>query len=130
MRADLAALLPLDKYDTAKLEQLVEVGYPDIEPLLPALLQWLQDGNWPIARRLSPILASVGLPLAPHVRTVLSSSDGAWKYWVLRTVVAASADLRGALRPEIERIAHTPSKDEFAEEVDLYARELLTEAGE
>jgi hypothetical protein len=60
MRPDLVALLPLDKYDAAKLGLLVAAGYPAIEPLLPALLQWLQDGNWPIARHLSPFLASIG----------------------------------------------------------------------
>ena len=127
MGAELHAVLPLDKYDAGKIERLREIGYPGIEPLLPALLEWLQDGNWPIARNLSPFLASIGLPLVPHIRAVLSTSDGLWKYWVLSTVVAVSAELRHALRPELECIAHSPSHDERAEEVDLYALELLAE---
>ncbi|MFS2037118.1 DUF5071 domain-containing protein [Polaromonas sp. CT11-55] len=125
MRDELLAVLPLDKYDAGKVERLREIGYPGIEPLLPALLEWLRDGNWPIARNLSPFLAGIGLPLVPHIRTVLSTSDGLWKYWVLATVVAVSTQLRDALRPELERIAHSPTHDEWSEEVDLYAQELL-----
>jgi len=125
MRAELLALLPLDKYDIGKIERLREIGYPEIEPLLPTLLEWLKDGNWPIARILPPFLADIGSPLAPHIRTVLSTSDGLWKYWVLSTVVAVSTQLRDSLRPDLERIAHNPSQDERAEEVDLCAQELL-----
>ena len=125
MHPKLAALLPVDKHDTAKLAEIVRLGYPEVEPLVPDLLGWLQDGNWPIAKQLSPFLASIGLPLAPHIRTVLSGEDGIWKYWVLCTVVKASPELRRELHSDLERIAQRPSRDESAEEVDLYAQELL-----
>ena len=125
MQPELAALLPVDKHDTVKLAEIARLGYPTIEPLVPELLAWLQDGNWPLARQLSPVLASIGLPLAPHIRGVLSGEDGMWKYWVPCTVVKVSPELRQELHPDLERIARTPSRDESAEEVDLYAQELL-----
>ena len=126
MRSELAALLPMDKHDTSKLAEIVQIGYPEIAPLIPELLGWLQDGNWPIAKQLSPFLAGIGLPLVPHIRHVLGTDDGIWKYWVLCTVVKASRELRQELQADLQRIATSPSKDEHAEEVDLYAQELLT----
>lgn len=125
MRSELEELLPLDKFDAAKLDKLEQMGFPAIEPLVPALLAWLQDGNWPVAKRLSPLLASIGSPIAPCVRQVLSGDDGLWKYWVLCMVVKASVELRRDLKEDIERIASSPTRDERAEEVDLYARDLL-----
>ena len=108
-----------------KLAEIVRIGYPEIAPLIPELLGWLQDGNWPIARQLAPFLAAIGLPLVPHIRHVLATDDGLWKDWILCTVVKASRELRQELQGDLQRIATSPNRDEHAEEVDLYAQELL-----
>lgn len=80
---DTTHLLPVDKHDLPKAEAIVALGYPAVEELLPALLAWMQDPNWPVAKVLMPFLAGIGEPLAPHLCAIFESDDDVWKYWVL-----------------------------------------------
>jgi hypothetical protein len=125
MPTDLLSLIPTGKLETAKAERLVALGYPAVEPVLPQLLEWVQDLNWPVARVFQPLLVSVGAPLAPFVRTVLATSDDSWKHYVLIGIVGASTELALALRQDLERLARSPTPGEVAEEVRDVAAEIL-----
>ena len=125
MYSDLSALLPRDKFDTERAEAIIALGFPAIEPILPALLEWMQDINWPVAQVLEPFLTGIGCPLAPHVRHVLETDDNVWKDWVLRCIVAKSAELQAMLRPELERLAAHPTPGEKTETLDILANEIL-----
>jgi hypothetical protein len=122
---DLRALLPQDKHDLARASALVELDFATIEPLLPELLEWMQDRNWPVTRIIEPFLAGVGAPLAPHIRDVLRGTDNVWKEGVVRWLVAGRPDLRQALAADLRRIAVAPTPGERAEELDELARELV-----
>lgn len=125
MRLDLTALLPSDKLETDKAEAIIAQGFPAVEPVLPALLEWMQDINWPVAQPLQPFLASIGVPLAPHVRYVLETKDEIWKYWVVRCLVGESVELARVLNPELQRLALDPTPGEHEEELDVIAKEIL-----
>ncbi len=118
-------LLPQDKADIARAEAIVALGYPAVKPILPDLVGWLLDYNWPVARVLGPFLGTIGLPLLPHARHVLGTNDDVWKYWVLSLLVKPSIPLAAALKEELERLANVPTAGEIAEELDLEAREIL-----
>ena len=81
---DIHALLPQDKCDLERARALVALGYPAVVPVLPELMVWLQDMNWPVAEIVAPFLATIGLPLVPHIRQVLATDDEAWKMWVMQ----------------------------------------------
>ncbi|HJW25234.1 MAG TPA: DUF5071 domain-containing protein [Rhodocyclaceae bacterium] len=125
MRLNLVALLPSDKLETDKAEAIIGQGFPAVEPILPALLEWMQDINWPVAQTLQPFLAGIGVPLAPHVRHVLETQDEIWKYWVVRCLVGESIELARALKPELQRLALEPTPTEREEELDVVAKEIL-----
>ncbi|MDR7376076.1 hypothetical protein J2X19_000734 [Rhodoferax ferrireducens] len=125
MSLELLRMLPRDKHDVQRAEALVLLGYPAVEPILPQLLQWAQDGNWPVARVLAPLLAAIGLPLVPHVRLILNGNDDTWKYFLLQTVVAESVEMKRLLHPELERLARCPTASEAAEELDSMASTML-----
>jgi len=122
------AIIPRDKSDLAAANAAAMVGWPAIEPFAEPLLAWVQDANWPVAQVLAPFLASVGVPLVPHIRQVLAGEDEGWKYSLIATIVAQSRDLTSALRPELERIAFEPTPSELAEEVSDVAREALEQS--
>lgn len=128
MRPELFALLPRDKSDTAKAEAIIAAGYPAVEPLLPRLIEWMQDANWPVARVLAPFLAGIGKPMEGHILQVLATTDEIWKYWVLECIVGKSMELRRCLRPELERIASNPTDGEVGEELHSLAQSLLKSA--
>ncbi len=125
MSDDIRLLLPQHKADVERASAIVARGYPRVAPVLPELIAWLQDGNWPVAHVVAPFLATIGTPLLPEIRRVLQTTDDIWKYWLLAGVVAESPDLAHALRDDLTRLASAPTAGEAAEEVDLVAREIL-----
>lgn len=81
-------LVPRSKFDIETAERAAATGWPTVEPVLPQLLEWLQDYNWPVARVLAPFVASIGEPLVPHLRPILDDEgqDAIWKYWIITAV--------------------------------------------
>jgi hypothetical protein len=125
MQDDVRNLLPRDKFDTPRAEAIVAVGYPAVAPVVPELLAWIQDGNWPVAQIIAPFLATIGAPLIPHIRAILATDDNMWKYWVLSHVVQHSPEIAAALREDLVRLANSPTRAETAEELDQLAQEFL-----
>lgn len=41
--------LPRNKYDFERVNQLKKMDRTELLPLLPGLMEWIQDMNWPIA---------------------------------------------------------------------------------
>ncbi len=118
----LRLLLPLHKADIKRAKAIISLGFLEVKPVLPHLLVWLQDLNWPVAQVLAPYLAGFGKEIVPGVRAVLQGEDEVWIYWVLKKVVAEMLrDAVAELQNELKVLAHRPS----TEEVDLVALEIL-----
>jgi hypothetical protein len=111
---ELQELVPKHKSDWERAEAIVRLGYPAVVPILPQLLEWIQDYNWPVAHVLFPFLASIGEPLAPYVRDVLATNDTIWKAWIMG-IVAASPPLAASLQAELQRLAAMIPQDEDEE---------------
>jgi Domain of unknown function (DUF5071) len=107
-------------------ERAVACGWPGVEPVVPQLLDWLKDCNWPVAHILAPFLAGIGCPLAPYLRPILDGEDTSWKYWILSEVIRrAPLSLVEQLRPELDRIARNPTVAEIGEGISDDARIAL-----
>ncbi len=122
---NLSRLVPKDKLDLATARAAVDVGYPGVAPILPDLLRWLQDCNWPVAHVLAPFLASIGEPLVPHVANVMKSDDYVWKYWMIAAIMKYSPVVARSFRGELERLANCATEVESHEELDQLAHETL-----
>ena len=126
MADDPRELLPRHKCDSERVRAVVALGYPRVAPVLPDLLVWLQDANWPISGSVARFLASIGEPVFPFVREVFAGSDGIWKYWCIdlfvRALPRAGAE---AFRPDLQRLAFHPTAEDHTQEVDERAQEAL-----
>lgn len=91
-KEDLFAFLPEDKHDIENLQLLIHLGYPTIEPILEKLFTWMQDYNWPVAQKLAPFLASLGVNCKPQIQKIFLSNDSMWKYWILTAVIAKMSE--------------------------------------
>jgi hypothetical protein len=120
-----ALSLPQDKYDTEAATALAVASWESIAPLMPQILEWMQDLNWPVAHVFQPFLVSVGLPLVPFVREVFATDDEQWKYNILVSVVACAPELATALHDDLKRMANNPTEGERLEGVSEEAREIL-----
>ncbi len=126
---DLRDLIPQNKHDLTRAQAAVARGYPEVAPILPELLEWLQDLNWPVARVLAPFLASIGPPIIPHLSRVFAGDDHIWKYWLLQCIVKDCAVVAAAFRDDLIRLARAPTAAEAREELDEMARVVLESHG-
>lgn len=124
---DIKSLIPRSKMDTERAEAAVAAGYPAVAPILPELLEWMQDMNWLVAQILAPFLASIGSPLIPHVRHIMETDDYIWKYWMIVRIMRDSREVAEAFREELERLAYSPTEQEAHEELDEEAQFTLKE---
>jgi hypothetical protein len=123
--SDIQTLIPQHKSDLEPAIKAIEAGFPTVAPILPDLLEWLQDINWPVARILAPFLATIGIPLIPHIQEILKTDDEIWKYWIIVSIINNSPELAKAFRADLERLAKAPEENEAREELNLVAQEVL-----
>lgn len=118
-------LIPKDKGDTETAEQLKNYSFEDIEPIIPDLLEWLQDMNWPVARPISEYLVSVADKITSHILAVLQDDDELWKYWMVVVFGNASERPDDLLMNEFKRMANHPTQSEIRDEVNEVALDVL-----
>ncbi len=111
---DLKDCIPKDKYDLAANDRAVEAGLPQINPILPDLLEWIKDENWPVALPTASLLSSAGPEIVPFIKSIMNADDGMWKYWTIDLVVRpASIKTRMAVQADLDRLALNPSQDDL-----------------
>ncbi|WP_052416753.1 DUF5071 domain-containing protein [Paenibacillus sp. FSL R5-0912] len=83
-------LQPLSKghWDGAA-EVILNIGYPRVKSILPELLIWIQDLNWPGADKVSRLLREIGDPLIPYIKNVFihNSDDREWIWWIFERII-------------------------------------------
>ena len=123
------SLVPKSKSDLDTANRAVAAGYPAVESVLPELVEWLQDYNWPVAHVLAPFLAEIGLPLIPQIDHVFSTTDETWQYWMIVCLLSRNDDLYEHYKQKLIQLAETPSGNDRHHELDDVARETLEERG-
>lgn len=119
-------LLPRHKSDIDRVKMIKKMDRDKILPLLPNLLEWIQDTNWPVAPSVLELLLTFPEEIVPHVHDVLTSDDDNWKWYILHSlVIKLPVESRIQFREYLTRVAKTPTHNELAEELDEIAKEIL-----
>lgn len=122
---ELLELIPKNKHDLVTVALAKRVGFPSLIPILPDLLEWTQDYNWPVAKPIFEVLSEAGPEIVPHLCSAFRSDDSVWKYWLLSELCPKlTAKIIDALRPDIIRLANYPTKSDQAEGVNIAAAAL------
>ena len=118
--------LPLNIYDLDKVEKLKKLDRNVLEPLLPDLLEYTQDMNWPVASGVVEILLTFPKEIVSHVQAILSSNDDNWKWFILNfLVIKLPVESQVQFKQYLIRVAQTPTQNEIAEELDEIAKEIV-----
>lgn len=120
---DIRQLIPKNKFDQKVIGKLKKLSFEQIEPIVPELLEWLQDLNWPIGKPIAEVLEPFADKIAPEIIKIFRTNDGLWKQYVLVTLTINATD--PALLSEVERIAKFPTKNEVEDETNLAAISIL-----
>jgi DNA-binding cell septation regulator SpoVG len=107
---------------------LKTIGYPRVKAIIPELLQWIQDMNWPGAEEIVDLLITIDDEIVPHVKQVLRSRDGIWIVWLLTEVASKwNKDLLGRIKEDLFELSITLDNNLVIEGVDIQAMKLLYE---
>ena len=119
-------LLPKDKFDVEAVGRLRKLEKEQLASLLPELLAWIADLNWPICRDVIDLLLTVPEHVVKPIHKILNTDDEGWKCNCLDLVVRLlPREQRQRCRAGLERIAHEPTKEEIEEGTCEMAEELL-----
>jgi Domain of unknown function (DUF5071) len=118
--------LPRNKFDFERVNKIKNMENKDIIPLLPGLLEWIEDMNWAIASEVVEILLAFPKEIIPHITNVFSTDDDIWKFWCLECLVKRlPSNSKELLKNDLIRLITRPTEGEKLEEVDKKAKEIL-----
>ncbi|MEW9110016.1 MAG: DUF5071 domain-containing protein [Cytobacillus gottheilii] len=118
--------LPRHKHDIERVTKLNNLDKSELLPLLPALMEWMQDINWPIAREVAQLLLTCPEDIIHLIKIVLTTDDEPWKYWCLEYLVKEMPEeLRAEFKEDLIRIAENPTVGEKDEDLDELAKEIV-----
>lgn len=121
-----AKYLPRNKHDFERVNKLKKMERTELLPLLPSLMEWVQDMNCPIAHEVGELLVTFPNEMVPLIKDVLAADDDVWKYWCLKILVRRlPEEFRMSFKSELIRLAERPTAGEKLEELDETAMEIL-----
>jgi hypothetical protein len=105
---------------------LMKIGYPRVKSIIPGLLKWIQDMNWPGAQEIADLLVTIDDKIVPYVKQALKSGDGIWIMWILSEVVSKwNRDLSNQIKDNLLELTNTLDTDLIIEGVDIKSMKLL-----
>ena len=112
---ELIKLIPKDKFDMSPIPRLLLLGEEDIKPILPELLFWMADMNWPIAESIVHILLRFPKSLVPLIKERLkpTEDDDEWKYFIITALIPRfSIEVQRMFVDDLLRIVENPTDSE------------------
>ena len=101
----------------------------EIDAIIPELLEWIQDMNWPVAPSIIRVLAAHRKATEKYLPALLKpeQNDAEWKRHIIAYLLREWTSYPGddRITNEIARIADHPTEAERQEEVDVAAAEYL-----
>lgn len=125
-------LVPKNIFDFSGVEELRLLSGEEIAPILPALLEWMKDMNWPIAQEMPELLSMHQKLIIPCIIEALQpeQSECDWKTYIIQFLLPLlDSDYFLMLKPSLERIVQEPTWGEISDGTDEAAREFLQENG-
>ncbi|MCY0968550.1 DUF5071 domain-containing protein [Chryseobacterium wangxinyae] len=120
---NLNQLIPKDKSDLLPAYRLEDYKYEEIKSIVPQLMEWLQDMNWPVAGILAENLLRYQDDIEDEIMLVLNTNDEVWKYWVISIFGKSTKSKK--IQERINQIATHPTLSEVTNEVNLMAIEVI-----
>ena len=121
---------PKHSNDFEAVEWIKNADISQVELMLPKMLVWTQDSNWPMCRTVSKLLPRFESLLVPYIIDILNYDDDTWKWHLICcTLTYFSPEFIEQIRPALLRIRDSPTKGEIIEEVPEEVDELFKHMG-
>lgn len=118
-------IIPKHKFDFEATENLKQFTIDQIRVEIPFILEWMQDGNWPVASPVSEYFKPHINKIENELMDILMTNDIMWKYWILRLIWSVEVHPGTPIMNEIRRIAQYPTPDEIDSDIHETATEIM-----
>jgi len=120
-------LIPIHKDDQKAIKNLQAASPEQVLAVARELLEWLEDGNWPVSYPVGKVLSQYVNQLQDELLPILRGPDPLWKMWCIRFILeeAHVAQLDQQYIVELERLATYPTSNEEAEGTAEAAQDAL-----
>ena len=121
-------LVPKNKFDFSGIEELKKLSDKEIVSVIPDLLAWMKDMNWPVAKEMPALLAPRQKALIPHIIEILQPEqlECDWKTWIIDFLLPLLDEkYLLMLTPSLERIVKNPTWGELDERTNVAAAHIL-----
>lgn len=122
----LTELIPKDKSDVLSAYRLEDYNYHQIKSIVPQLMEWLKDINWPVVEIIAENLLRMQDNLENEIMYVLNSDDGIWKYWIIS--IFGNSTKSKLIQQKIIEIATNPNIYEINCETNVAAQKVINSA--
>lgn len=116
-------LIPKDKGDYKTAQNLKNYSVAELKPIIPNLLEWIQDMNWPISGIVAEYLADNFSEIENEIYPILNANDDIWKWNIINSFKDLIENEENI--SVIKRIAENPTEMEKDEELDLLCKEVV-----
>ncbi|GFI04685.1 hypothetical protein IMSAGC005_03537 [Lachnospiraceae bacterium] len=123
-------LIPKNIFDFSGIDELKMLSDEEIMPIMPALLEWMKDMTWPIAKEMPMLLSEHQKVLIPCIIEALRPEqlECDWKTFIICILLPLlDKEYLSMLKVSLERIAESSTWGEKSEQTNIVARELLDE---
>jgi hypothetical protein len=121
-------LVPSSKDDLDAINALANASEQDIIAVADELLEWLQDGNWPVSYPVGVILSRYVNKLSDKLVSVFRSYDSIWKYWCIKFIIMELNinQIPSDIIHELRRMVESPTASDIEEGAAEAATEVLS----
>lgn len=120
-------LVPTYKDDQDAIERLQAASAAQVLAVADELLEWLQDGNWPVSGPIADVLATHVDALTHKLVLILQGYDSGWKYVCIHYLLMnlTRAQIPQLILDELQRLTLQPTANDVAEGAAEIAGQLL-----
>ena len=120
-------LIPTNKDDQEAIQHLQAASQEQVLTVAKELLEWIEDGNWPVSYPIGQVLSPYVNQLQGELLPILSGYDAIWKMWCIYFIMkdAPVPQLAPAYLVELTRIVEHPTLNEKLEGALEAAQEVL-----
>jgi hypothetical protein len=121
-------IVPIEKDDQLALHNLRTASKEQVLAVADDLLEWLEDGNWPVSLPIGEVLSKHVDDITPNLVRILRSYDSLWKYWCIHFLLMQLdvAQIPAPVIAELNRIVRQPTASDVNERALEAAAELLS----
>lgn len=109
-------MIPSSKYDLEAVDTLQRASDEEVLKSADALLEWLQDCNWPVFEGIAGKLSLHGFDLYESIENILLGTDSIWKTNIVGHLIPKfSCESQLRYDELLTKLLNNPSNSDFEE---------------